>query len=270
MAEYFLSEINIYPVKSLGGIRISEAQVTDRGLKYDRRWMLVDSSGKFLTQRTAPQLALIKLSMDNHLIRFEHKLKKDLNFSSPIEIYNDEQTEVVVWDDVVAGNFVNTEIDQWLSDALEIKCRLIHMADNSKRFVNKKYARNNELVSFADGYPFLLIGESSLEDLNSRLKDKIPMNRFRPNFVISGGAPFDEDKMAGFEINGIKFFSVKPCSRCVMITVDQDTGVASKEPLATLSQYRTQNNKVMFGQNLIHEGSGIVKHGAPLVSIDWK
>lgn len=268
--EYILTEINIYPVKSLGGISLQEAEVTDRGLKFDRRWMVVDSNGRFLTQRVLPQMSLIKVSVDNNSLRFEHKLKTMSNFSVPLEIYNDEQNEVVVFDDAVNAVYVSKEADQWLSDALEFKCRLVHMPDDSKRKVDTTYAANNQIVSFADAFPFLVIGQSSLDDLNSRLDEIVPMNRFRPNFVFSGGSPFDEDRMKRFKLNDVTFFPVKPCARCVVTTVDQQTGVKGKEPLATLASYRTQDNKVMFGQNLLHEGSGIIKAGSTLESIEWK
>ena len=268
--EYILTEINIYPVKSLGGISLQEAEVTDRGLKYDRRWMIVDTNGRFLTQRVLPQMSLIKVGIDSHSLRFQHKLKTMSNISVPFEIYKDEQNEVVVFDDTVSAIYVSKEADQWLSEALEFKCRLVHMPDDSKRKVDTKYAANNQVVSFADAFPFLVIGQSSLDDLNSRLKEKLPMNRFRPNFVFAGGNPFDEDRMKSFRLNNVTFFPVKPCARCVVTTVNQETGVKGKEPLETLASFRTQNNKVIFGQNLLHEGSGIIRAGSRLESIEWK
>ncbi len=276
--EYLLTEINIYPVKSLSGISLNEAEVTDRGLKYDRRWLLVDNNGKFLTQRILPQMSLIKVKIDNHSLLFTHKLKKELNFSLPLENNNLKQSKVVIWNNIVNAVYVGQQADEWFSQALGFKCRLVYMPDESKRFVDKKYAAKNEVVSFADAYPFLLIGQSSLDDLNSRLlaspnlsgKEKLPMNRFRPNLVFSGGEPFTEDKMKIFRIGGVTFFPVKPCSRCVVTTVNQDTGVKGKEPLVTLATYRAQNNQIMFGQNLLHEGTGTIKVGSKLEAIEWK
>ena len=268
--EYILTEINIYPVKSLGGISLHEAEVTDRGLKYDRRWMLVDENGKFLTQRVLPQMSLIKTSIDNHSLKLYHKLKDELSFSVPLEIYNDKQHKVAVWNDAVDAIYVSKEADQWFSETLEFKCNLVYMPATSKRRIDTKYAKKNEIVSFADAFPFLIIGQSSLDDLNSRLDEKLPMNRFRPNFVFEGGAPFDEDKMKSFKLGNIIFYPVKPCSRCVVTTINQDTGTKGKEPLATLANYRTHNNKVMFGQNLLHEGRGTVKVGSRFEEIEWK
>lgn len=270
MMNYILSEINIYPVKSLGGISLTEAEVTDRGLKYDRRWMLVDHDGNFITQRVFPQMSLIKVELGKDFLNFVHKTNSDFNFAVPLNNFNKEKVEVVVWDDKVNAEYVGNEADDWFSDVLKIKCRLVHMPDESKRFVDKKYALENEVVSFADAYPFLMIGQESLNDLNSRLKEKVKMNRFRPNLVFSGGEAFDEDKIKSFKIGGITFYPVKPCSRCVVTTIEQETGIKEKEPLATLASYRTQNNKVMFGQNLIHRRTGVIKTGDEFENVAWK
>lgn len=269
MTDYILSEINIYPVKSLSGISLDESEVTDRGLKYDRRWLLVDKYGKFLTQRVLPQMSLIKVNIDKYSLIFSHKQKDDASFSIPMESYSEEENEVIIWNDTVRAVYAGKEADEWFSAALDFKCRLVQMPDKSKRFVDKKYAVQNEIVSFADAYPFLLIGQSSLNDLNSRLEVKLPMNRFRPNLVFTGGKPFDEDKMKRFKLNDITFFPVKPCARCVVTTVNQETGTKEKEPLETLASYRTQNNKVLFGQNLLHKGRGKIKVGSRLEEIEW-
>ena len=144
------------------------------------------------------------------------------------------------------------------------------MPDESFRRVSPKYSSNNEIVSFADAYPFLIIGQQSLNDLNSRLEEKVPMNRFRPNFVFDGGEPFDEDKWKKFKIGDIIFEAVKPCSRCVTTTINQETGEMKQEPLKTLSQYRTKDNNVYFGQNLIHNKAGKVAVGDSIEILEWK
>ena len=266
---YYLSEIFIYPVKSLGGISLESAVVTDRGLKYDRRWLLIDKTGSFITQRDYPQMALISVELREKSLELKHK-KNGASLSINIETNNEEKTEVVIWDDNVMANQVSKEADYWLSKMLNIKCRLVYMPDESNRVVDKKYANGNEIVSFADGYPFLIIGQSSLDDLNSRLDKKLPMNRFRPNLVFTGGAPFDEDRIKSFMIGDVKFYPVKPCARCVVTTVDQESGVKNEEPLKTLASYRTVGNKVMFGQNLLHKGSGTIKIGDELKILEWK
>ena len=144
------------------------------------------------------------------------------------------------------------------------------MRDETQRLVDRAFAADNEIVSFADAYPFLIIGQSSLDDLNNRLKEKLPMNRFRPNFVFSGGEPFSEDKWKKIRIGEVVFHFVKPCSRCVTTTVNQDTAEKKEEPLKTLSTYRRVNNKIYFGQNLLHDGNGILKVGDEIEILEQK
>jgi len=139
------------------------------------------------------------------------------------------------------------------------------MPDNTHRQTDLNYTKKGHYTSFADGYPFLLIGEASLDELNSRLDQPLPMNRFRPNIVFSGGAPFEEDRLHDFTIGNIRFNGVKRCARCVMYTMCQLTAEKGKEPLRTLARYRAQNNKILFGQNLIHHGLGQLTIGDPLI-----
>lgn len=270
MAEYHLSEINIYPVKSLGGISLSAAEVTDRGLKYDRRWMLVDHSGKFLTQRTYPQMALVKVELSQSGLILSHKTKSIEPLEIPFAHKGNSEMEVEVWDDKVRAKLVGINADKWFSETLNVDCRLVYMPDKSLRHVDPNYSSNNEIVSFADAYPFLIIGQQSLNDLNSRLEEKVPMNRFRPNFVFDGGEPFDEDKWKKFKIGDAIFEAVKPCSRCVVTTINQETAEVKHEPLKTLAQYRLQDNHVNFGQNLIHDKVGSVKVGDAIEILEWK
>jgi hypothetical protein len=183
---------------------------------------------------------------------------------------NDEKSKLVsVWNDVCFAFEVNEESNRWFSDFLGFPCLLVYMPDHALRPVDPEYGRKKDIVSFADAFPFLLIGQESLNDLNSRLTEKLPMNRFRPNLVFTGGPAFAEDEWLEFKIGETTFFPVKPCSRCNITTIDQETGVASKEPLKTLASYRTINNKVMFGQNLIHSSKdSFIKEGMPLILID--
>lgn len=270
MDNYILTEIYIYPVKSLSGISLQKSEVTERGLKHDRRWMLVDQNNMFVTQRKYPQMTLIKTELNDDSLSFSHKLNEHLYFKIPLELEDGEQINITVWNDNVSALLVSKEADEWFSEVLGINCKLVYMPENAKRYVNKKYAAKNEIVSFADAFPFLIIGQASLDDLNNRLKEKLPMNRFRPNFVFTGGTAFDEDKWKSFRIGDITFYPVKPCSRCVITTINQDTAEKFEEPLRTLSTYRTINNKVMFGQNLLHEGSGIIHINTKLDVIEWK
>ena len=168
---------------------------------------------------------------------------------------------VTIWDDCCEAQHVSGEADKWFSEKLDFSCRLVYMPESTKRKVDSSYAIDNDITSFADDYHILLIGEASLQDLNSRLEKPLPMNRFRPNFVMEGGMPYEEDTMEQFSINDINFYGVKLCSRCIVTTTDQETGIAGKEPLKTLATYRGFNNKVLFGQNVLCGGEGMIKIG---------
>jgi len=256
-----ISNLYIYPIKSLGGIEVQNVKLTDRGLEHDRRWMLVDERNQFLTQRNFPEMALLKTAFkENKLIIFERNNDEDA-LALDLDPVNGKKVQVDVWDDHCEAQQVSTTADVWFSDKLRRNVKLVYMPDSSRRKVDEKYALQNDITSFSDGYPVLLIGQSSLDDLNSRLDQPVPMNRFRPNIVFTGGAPYQEDEMQHFKINDLDFYGVKPCGRCVMTTINQDTGSVGKEPLRTLSMYRTANNKVNFGQNILHTGLGRINVG---------
>lgn len=249
MAELKLTEIWIYPVKSLGGISLTSAVVEEKGLQFDRRLMLVDETGTAMTQRVFPKMALFKSSIDGGVLTISYlgdSLRLDL-IQPPLS----KPLEAKVWDDTVAAFEVDQPYSQWFSERLGLPCRLVYFPEQHSRPVNPKYMVNKEQVSLADAYPFMIIGQSSLDDLNSRLKESVPMNRFRPNFVFTGGEPFAEDTWRNFSIGSNRFVGVKMCDRCVLTTVNQDTGEKGTEPLKTLSSYRRRENKVYFGQNLV-------------------
>jgi len=257
-----ISHLYIYPIKSLGGIQLKSAEVTSRGFKYDRRWMLVDEQSRFLTQREHSQMALIKVAIETDGLLVSHHLYGSIKV--PFEFDATTLHEVAIWDDTTTGIYVNHSIDDWFSNVLDIRCRLIYMPDDTEREVDQRYAQPGMITSFADAYPFLLIGQASLDDLNSRLDDALPMDRFRPNIVFTGGEAFEEDLMNQVNISGISFYGAKLCARCVMTTVDQQTGTKAKEPLKTLARYRSKNKKILFGQNLVHQGEGFVTVGDTL------
>lgn len=245
-----ISELYIYPVKSLGGISLSSSEITPRGLKYDRRWMITDEKGMFLTQRTHPEMTFLKTSIKEGLLVISDSRKPGETLEIQLDVYTEEILNVVVWDDTVAAHVVSLQADKWLSERLDMPCRLVYMPDDTLRKVDPKYAKNGDTVGFADAFPFLLIGQASLDDLNSRLEKQLPMNRFRPNIVFTGGRPYEEDEWKTFTTQSAGFNVVKPCSRCVLTTTDQETAERAKEPLKTLSEYRNVNGKIMFGQNL--------------------
>lgn len=264
-----VSQLYIYPIKSLGGIALPVAQLTDRGFKYDRRWMLIDAQQNFLTQREYPQMALLQVVLADNGLNVFHKINKR-SIHIPVVTETTETVTAKVWSFKGKVQLINEEIDAWFSDILSVKCRLVYMPDSTKRKVSHFYAKNNEITSLSDGYPLLMIGQSSLNDLNSRLQEPLLMDRFRPNIVFEGGAPFEEDTMAVFEINGILFYGVKLCARCVMTTIDQNSAQKNKEPLKTLSTYRKKNFKIYFGQNVLSEGLGEIKVGDSIRVIKTK
>jgi len=263
---YTLSEINIYPIKSLSGISLQSSEVEDRGLKYDRRWVLVDDTNTFFTQRDFPEMALIRVAVEQDGLRLQHKTKPVEPLLIPFEFEHSRANKVVIWDDTVNGEFYNKTIDEWFSDILGIKCHLVKMPESTKRIVDETFAKN-KTVSFADGYPFMIIGQASLDDLNSRMEKPLPMNRFRTNFVFTGGQPFEEDRWNKFGIGEVQFEAVKPCARCVITTTNQETAERLHEPLLTLSKFRKVENKVMFGMNLICESTGQIKVGDKILLI---
>ncbi len=252
-----VSELYIYPIKSLGGIALSSAEVTDKGFKYDRRWLLIDENNRFLSQRELPVMALLKVTITIDGLLVAHSLTSD-NILIPFAPQINERCTVTVWDDICTAIYVSDLADKWFTEKLGVKCRLVYMPDDYKRQVDEKYAPEGFVTSFSDAYPFLIIGQASLDDLNSRLTDKLPINRFRPNIVFTGGKPFEEDVIDHFIINNINFHGVKLSARCILTTIDQITIAKTKEPLKTLAKYRRRGNDVFFGQNLIHTGSGFI------------
>lgn len=277
-----LSELNIYPVKSLKGIPLKESQVEKRGLRFDRRWMLTDRDGMFFTQRETPKMAMVSIEVNGNGVVASVPGVEPI--SIPSEPDSGERMRVTVWQSVVDGISYRGAVSEWFSDVLERNCRLVVMPESSERHVAKEFDAGDDIVSFADGYPLLLIGEGSLAELNERLHDRykdeefgeklpLPMNRFRPNVVVEGSDPFAEDRWARVRIGEARFRVVKPCGRCVMTTVDQTRGeFDGKEPLKTMAEFRSAKiafpktfesfghgpNAVLFGENLIPENPGAV------------
>jgi len=259
-----LQEIYLYPIKSLGGIAVQEAQVEERGFKYDRRWMLVDQSGEFLTQRQHPQLALLQVALSESQLEVFSKGDPSQRIAFDLDLASNQELLVSIWGDQVLARVVSAEVSRWFSDFLQMDLDLVVMPESSHRKMDPRYAVQGESVSFADGMPYVMIGQASLDELNQRLEVPVSMDRFRPNLVFSGGQAFEEDQFTRIKVGEVDFQVVKPCARCVLITVNQQTGEKGKEPLATLATYRTVNNKVYFGQNAVALAPGIVRVGDPI------
>lgn len=256
-----IQDLYVYPIKSLAGIRLAEAKVEERGFELDRRWMLIEESGQFISQRKFPQLAMLQVEIHADYLSVFHIANPRELIRIPFEAEGDEISSVTVWDDTMPARLVNEEIDAWFSAVLKMNVRLVKMPISTDRKVDPRYAVNGESVSFADGMPYLLIGQNSLLDLNSRLDIPVLMNRFRPNIVFSGGEAFVEDSWKKIRIGELEFQVIKPCGRCVMITVEQNTGIKGAEPLKTLATYRKVGSKILFGQNMVALSKGVVKVG---------
>ena len=259
-----VSGLFIYPVKSLAGISIESSELDSMGMKCDRRWMVVSPDGKFLTQRTLPQMALIKTAIIDGVLTLKMSGMDD--YKVPKTSTSSGIMEVTIWRDTLQVQCVGDSCDVWLSKAIGVDCKMVYIADDVQRQCNLEYAKEGDRTGFADGYPMLLVSEASLEDLNQRLDIPVDMRRFRPNIVIKGCDAFAEDKFNSFTIADIDMRGVKLCDRCPMPMNDPDTGVRSgQEPIATLMKYRKWDNKVYFGMNVIHQQQGTLKIGDKLI-----
>jgi uncharacterized protein len=250
-----------YPVKSLRGTRCNALPVAARGPLADRQWMLVDAQGGFLTQRQLPRMALIDVRLDGDGLALRCGRSALTVARPPIDA---PLLEVTVWRDRCLAQAADAEADRWFSGLLGRPCRLVYLPDSQVRAVDPRFARPDDQVGFADGFPFLLISQASLDDLNARLAQPVPMLRFRPNLVVAGCAAFAEDGWRRIRIGEIDFRVAKPCSRCIVPTIDPETAERAAEPLRTLAGYRRRDKQVFFGQNLIHDGLGELREGMPV------
>jgi uncharacterized protein len=257
-----LTGMNIYPIKSARGIPLDESAVDEFGLRYDRRWMIVDESGVFLSQRTHPRLALVTPSIRDQMLQLDAPGMPALH--TPLDPRTAGTAIVRVWRDVCPAAWMGREAAEWFSEFLAVTCNLVHMPAEVVRPANPAFAPAGTRVSFADAYPFLLVSEESLADLNRRLEKPLPMNRFRPNLVVAGREAYAEDTWKDLEIGDLRLRVVKPCERCAVTTTDQATAERGQEPLRTLARYRKVNGDVMFGQNVVHEGTGRLRVGDPV------
>lgn len=260
-----LSAINVYPVKGLQGIALEASRCTDRGLEHDRRWMVVDEDGGFLSQREMPRMATIWTEIEGDKLLLAAADHREIDV--PLEPDYGERMRVRVWNSDCDAIAPSAEADAWLSTVLDRFCRLVYMPDSTRRESPERYLGAGRLVGFADAFAYLLAGESSLADLNARLIAKqhppLPMNRFRPNLVVSGAAPWAEDGWGEIRVGEATLQTARPCGRCQVTTTDQSTGeVRGPEPLATLSSFRSDPQLgPMFGTNLVTLRPGAIRVG---------
>ncbi len=265
-----LAQLYVYPIKSLGGIALDSATPLGRGLQYDRRWMLTDPEGTFLSQRSDPRMALLKPKIRDGMIIIPALLASEEALS--ISLSGPEAQpflRVQVWDDMVQALPYPTEVNEWFSRQLDRPCQLVYIPDAADRQVDLEYARPGDQVGFADGFPYLITTMASLRDLNQRLDHSVTMERFRPNLVIGGDLkPWVEDQWQQFSIGHFTFRSTKPCGRCQVVTIDPATAERGAEPLKTLAGFRQKGHKILFGLNACLDLNSAPENGVLRVGDD--
>jgi len=266
MPEISVSGLFTYPVKSCRGISLNSSQLQSFGLKNDRRWMVVDEEGVMLTQRTVAKMCLIQPELIDAGLMLKTLSMDDLYVEFPLE---NKKLKVKIWADHCQAFDAGDKAAKWLSHVLEQNCRLVYFPDDEFRQVDLNYANKGEKTAFSDGFPLLLITQESLDDLNGRLScDPISMHRFRPNIVVKGAEAFAEDAWKIIRIADITLRIVKPCSRCVIPSINIETAQREDEPLKTLVSYRKLNKKIYFGQNIIANSTGEINIGMQVEIIE--
>jgi uncharacterized protein YcbX len=275
----FISSLHVYPVKSCRGIALDSALLTATGIAFDREWMVVEPDGEFVTQRELPRLAMIEPRLTSDSLELSAPGLPPLKVPLAADARDRQPLRVRVWRDRLEALDEGDEAAYWLSEFLCIELRLVRFAPSSRRVSNKEFTREfDSEAKFADGYALLVIAEASLADLNRRLAEKslaaLPMNRFRPNIVITGDdlGPYDEDRMLWLRTEGIALKPVKACVRCQITGTDQMTAATSAEPLLTLATYRVnaELGGPAFGQNaIIVQGKGRSLHTGMQLEVEW-
>jgi uncharacterized protein YcbX len=252
-----VASLHVYPLKGARGIALNRAEIRYAGIEHDRRFMLIDENGAFITQRSHPRLALVETAIDGHAI-----VIAGVHVSA-----EGPRRTVRVWNDDVEAIEVHGDAPRRLSDHLGEPVTLVFMPDDVVRQVDLDYAHPGDRVGFADAFPLLVATQASLDDLNGHLGDPVPMNRFRPNVVVEGAAPWEEEYKTAAWIGSIEVRMPKRCARCNVTLVDQATAERGKEPLKTLAKLRAKENKVYFAKNAIPEAEGPVAVGDPVIWI---
>jgi hypothetical protein len=260
-----ISALYRYPVKSAAGIRLDTAQLDRFGIAGDRRWMLVDPDGGFVTQRELASLATLAVSdLDDGLVLS----RGGSRFTVPRPGPEAASRTVTVWKDAVEALDAGDPVSAWLFEQFRRPLRLVYLPDSARRPVDPDYAGSGDLVAFADGFPLLLTTDESLAELNTHLSEPIGMARFRPNLVVTGAAPYAEDGWRSLRVGGLEFRVAKPCSRCVIPSIDPRTGISEPRVSRVLAACRRIDGAVYFGQNLLSPRSGTIRVGDPVVVID--
>ena len=258
MAGIIVNQLTVYPVKALGGVHVEQMDLTTSGPAFDRRWMLATTDGGFITQRENPVLSHCEVEIEGDAILITYQ---ESTLTLPTELKDGRAVDVRIWKDLVTATIGPPAAGEWFSRLLGRDCYPVFMPDRALREVNRRFAPEGHQTAFSDGFPVLLTTNESLADLNGRLDQSVPMSRFRPNIVVSGGRPFDEDRWGRVIVGDTVIRGVKPCSRCVVTTIDPKTLAMSKEPLKTLATFRHWGNHVYFGENFVVESEGTLRVG---------
>ncbi|CAN5770713.1 MOSC domain-containing protein [soil metagenome] len=255
-----VTDLFVYPLKGAAPVRLTAASLDAFGIRHDRRWMVIDEAGRFVTAREQPCLLQIETTFDGDVPVLSSSRAGELRLESDAAAQS-VVTRVRVWQDTVDAIDQGDAASAFITRHLGFDARMVHMPDSTLRQADRACAEEGDRVSFADGFPLLLIGQASLDELNARLAVPVPMQRFRPNVVVAGAPAHDEDAWRRIRIGAVECDVVKGCARCVVTTIDPATAIAAKEPLRTLATYRHAEGQVWFGQNLIHRGTGAVRVG---------
>ena len=258
-----IHSLHIYPIKSCQGIDYKSVELTATGFKYDRHWMLVDKQGNFLSQRQFPDMAKINTAITDQLLLVNGEGAPQLEV--PLQSDSNRQRVVKIWNDTCTANTVSTQASQWFSDFLGIDCGLVTLADTEHRLVDPHYATEKQRVGFADGFPLLILSRSTASLLSDKLAETININRFRANIIIGDCAAHDEDSWSKISVNNIDIVLAKPCSRCVIPSINQQSAEKHPSLLKTLASYRRLNGKVYVGQNGLHQSNGIITVGQAVI-----
>lgn len=263
-SDVILTSIHCYPIKSCRGVTLERAATTAAGIGLDRRWMVVDEAGGFLTQRTDPRFATITVALEDGVaLKITSARMPELQIALDLESPPDR--DVVVWGDRVRARSEGATAAAWFSEFLGTRTELVFVPDpHLRRLANDPPRSHRNRVAFSDAMPVLLTNEASLSDLNRRLDVPVPMNRFRPNLVVSGAGAWAEDEWTGLRIGLRGFHGLRPCGRCVVTTTDQETGERGVEPLRTLATFRRLGERLVFGRYLVFEGEGTIAVGDPV------
>lgn len=255
-----VSQLFIYPVKSLQGISLESISVHDFGPKWDRRFMLVDDTGRFITQRQCPSMSQVPVVLQDNTMfigEAENQISVQLNELNALSV----MSEVSVWNDQLTAKVLPKNVNDWISNKLNRSARLCFIDDATHRQVDLEFAKKGDKTGFSDGFPFLILSEASLAFLSNEVGFNLDAMRFRPNIVVSGCEAFAEDQWQAIEINGIEFDIVKPCSRCVIPTINPATSEKQPEVMQVMLKHRKKGKQVYVGQNAIHRGIGELRIG---------